>query len=414
MTPPEFGRLPALAVALLVAGTLFGCPGGGAKERDQGPRSSKREAPPITVALAPVERRTLAEVLELTGTLEAGRQVAIAPRVAGTLVAVDVGLGDAVRRGQVIARLDDRESAASLAGAAAGLAAARAALSAREVDARHLDLQARRDRELFKGDLIARQDVEASQARLAGARAQGRQAQAEVARQQAAWREASEAGSRTQILAPMSGVIGVRHLDPGAVVSQATPIVTLIGQGSPKIMVQIPEAAIPRLRSGMPATVRVEAWPDRVFVARVVRVAPVIDPATRTGPVELLAADPKGLLRPGMFARVTLTTGVHSQAASVPLGALARLDGHPGVFVFTANQVKAEERRGESRPPDGLAQFVPIRTGIVTERYAELLEGPPPGARVMTLGSHLLKDGAAVQLAEEPAKQGRGRRRESP
>ena len=385
-----------LALLLATGLLLGGCHTEEAPKQKPGPRAGMQQAP-VAVAFAPVEARDLIERLPLTGTLEATRQVALAPRTSGRLATVTVELGDAVAAGQVVARLDDVELRTRLAQAEAALASARATLRQREIDLDHRATLAKRDQELFTQDFIARQEMESSQAQAEGARAMLALARAELARAEAARREAQEALVQAAVTAPMAGVVAERLLDPGAMSGPAQPVVTLVAPGSLKTVVAVGEAVLPRLKPGASATVQVDAFPGRVFAAKVKRVAPVIARETRTGPVELEVADAEGALKPGMFARVELRLSERPQAPAVPRMALVQQQGRQGVFV-------AE---------DGKARFVPVTTGLADGDFIEVRQGLSAGQRVITLGNHLLRDGAPVQAEATSAKQAERTRRGS-
>ncbi|HEY9899805.1 MAG TPA: efflux RND transporter periplasmic adaptor subunit [Pantanalinema sp.] len=379
-----------------IACTLFliaGCSGEKAPAKQGGMGGKKGPGGAVTVSLEKVGPNDLKETLSLTGTLAADRQVAIAPRVSGRLTEVLVAMGDPVKKGQPLARLDDAELQAALQQAQAAVESARATKRQREIDHANLARAATRNRELLAKDFISRQEYEDAQAKADGSQATVALAASEVTRQEAALREKREALSQAVVVAPMSGVVGARLLEPGAIAGPGQTVLTLVDASRLKTVVQVSEAALTRLKVGSPATAQVDAWPDRTFAARVARVAPIVATDTHTAQVELSLADPTGALRPGMFTRISLTLQERKGAPTVPIQALIKLQDRDGVFV-------AEE---------GKARFVPVRTGIVTETRAEVVEGPALGASVVTMGNHLLRDGASIRLEGERRGGGKGR-----
>lgn len=409
LVTPDRSRSVRLGHALVaIACTLLlvaGCASEKAPSKKGGMGARRGPGGPVTVTLDKVGPRDLKETLALTGTLAADRQVAIAPRVSGRLTEVLVQMGDPVKKGQVLARLDDAELQASVMQAQAAVESARATKRQREIDHTNLARQATRNRELLAKDFISRQEYEDAQAKADGAQATVALARSEVARQEAALREKREALSQAVVVAPMSGVVGARQLEPGAIAGPNQTVLTLVDGSSLKTVVQVPEAALARLKVGAPASAEVDAWAGRAFTARVARVSPVVSPETHTGQVELSLNDPTGALRPGMFARLDLTLQERKAAPTVPIQALVKQQDQDGVFVAESGKVR----------------FVPVRTGVMTETHAEVLQGPAMGAAVVTLGNHLLRDGAEIRTEGERKRRkdaerkrdGKGERNES-
>jgi RND family efflux transporter MFP subunit len=355
-----------------------------------------RQNPAVAVALAGIATRDLAEHLDLSGTLEARRQVALAFRSAGRLADVRVELGDRVSRGQVVATQDATDVESRVRQADHAVASAKASLLSRRVDAANLERQWRRDRDLLAKDFIARQDVENGQARLDSARAQVRAAEADVARQEAARAEARVALAQATLTAPMAGVVAARHADPGTMVSGSAPVVTLVNPDALKTVVQVPESALAAVRVGTPATLSVDAYPAMTFSGRVARIGPAVSPETREAPVELAFSSAGARLRPGMFARVSLRLRVLRNSPAIPLEALVVRQGTEGVFVAEGDK----------------ARFHKVTTGLRSGAWAALVAEPPVGAEVVTLGNHLLKDGSAILTGDaSPSAGKRGRRR---
>lgn len=367
----------------LVVSLSTGCSREDTEAKTGARRGGERPATPVVLSTASV--RDLATTLDLTGTLAAEHQVDVSPRQSGRLVAVTVNLGDRVAKGQVLARLDDVDLRARLSQTEAALASAQATLRQREIEYENLARQADRDKALLAQDFIARQDYDNARTRAESAKAMVSLSQAEIARQRAAVREAQEALRQAVLVAPVAGTVSARLLDVGAMATPGSPVVSLVAPGDLKAVVQVPESALPKLKAGTEASVTVDAWPETTFTAKVRRVAPAISTQTRTGQVELAVADVEGRLRPGMFARVSLTLEQRPGVVTVPRSAIVTRGGQSGVWI-------AE---------DGKAAFVPVQTGLSTDEAVELTSGLPSGAAVITLGNHQLTEGAKVQADGE-------------
>jgi membrane fusion protein (multidrug efflux system) len=183
----------------------------------------------------------------------------------------------------------------------------------------------------------------------------------------------------------LGGVVGRIYQDVGANLTPQTPIALVVNQSSVRIRVDLPERYLGRIASGGTAHVLVDAWPDRTFTGRVYKVSPVVDPDTRSAPVEVLADNTDGGLKSGMFAQVRLVVGRRPRALSVSAGAVQTDDKGASVVFLT------QDRRAVARP---------VRLGLRTADYVEILSGVRPGEPVIVSGLYGLKDGSKVEASE--------------
>ena len=135
--------------------------------------------------------------------------------------------------------------------------------------------------------------------------------------------------------------------------------------------------------------INTDAFPGQTFSGKVVRIAPLLMEKAREARVEIEIPNEQMLLKPGMFVRVQMEFELHENATVVPQAALVKRNGNPGVFVIDYQEKKA--------------RFVPVTLGIVNESRAEILKPELTGA-VITLGQHLLEDGANIILPDEMSK----------
>ena len=156
----------------------------------------------------------------------------------------------------------------------------------------------------------------------------------------------------TIIRSPVTGFVSKRLVDPGAFVSQNVPIVEVVDITSVRIVANVVERDLTELRTGDTTRVEVDAFPGELFTGRIARVSPVLDPATRTAPIEIEIPNSAGSrLKPGMYARVNVTTGTKKHALVVPATAVVDFGGRRGVFtplnesaVFRALELGTESR----------------------------------------------------------------------
>ena len=243
--------------------------------------------------------------------------------------------------------------------------------------------------ELHENQLIPRRDLDTADARYRGAIAQEKLAEAQIDQAQAELRELRVRLDNTRILAPISGLVGKRHLDNGALVNPSMAVVSLVDLSTMVMEINAPEKDLVKIRTGLEAGIVLDAYPEQKFKGRVIRLSPILDPATRTGSVEIEVPNPKMMLKAEMFARVELDLGTRHNTLLVPREALVSHDQQRGVF-------KLQE---------DTARFQPVDAGITQGGEVEVISGLKEGESVITLGVNLVKNGDKVRLrSEKPAR----------
>ena len=296
-------RWALFAILLAACGGSGGPQGGGGAE--EGPRQ---------VMTARPEAIAWTHTIELGGTLEAPERVEIAARIEGAVIGLEVDLGDTVERGDTLARITPEDFSARVAQADAELAQARVELER---------LEAMRAREL------------ASEQQLEQARTRSRVAAAQR-------RLASRQLADTRVIAPFDGAIAERLVSPGAFVRIGTPLFVLVATSPLRLAIDVPEAHAREVLVGSVCRVLHES--GSALEARVTRVAPVVDPATRTfrALVEV-PADASSAMRPGMFVRARIALGVLDDVVRVPRAAVFEVLGRARVALVVDGRVEPRD-----------------------------------------------------------------------
>jgi membrane fusion protein, multidrug efflux system len=353
--------------------------GGGGGGFGRGPR------PPLTVELAPVARRDMVDTVAVVGNLVGAATVDAVPRGQGRLDEVYVKLGDPVRRGQAIAKIEDREIVEQINQAEATYNVSQATIRQREADLKLAKNNLERSRSLFERDLLPRQTFDDTDARYQAAVAQLELSQAQMAQAKARLDELKINLSNTIITAPVDGFIGKRTLDPGASVGVNTSFISVVDIRTVRLIINVIEKDLRRITLGTSGEVEVDAYPGEKFAGRVARLAPILDPATRTAQVEIEIPNPGFRLKPGMYARVRFTVERHDNALVVPTGAVVDLQGKLGVWL----------------PPDegDNAVFHPVTIGIEQQEFTEIATGLKEGQQIISTGAAALRPGDRIVLA---------------
>ena len=348
------------------------------------PAAAPRVAMP-TVDISKVRLGPLNEKVFLVGALKPVAQVDVVSKMTGRIDQLQAEIGDWVQKGTLIAKVDEDEVRQQVNRAAAALEVAKASLSQKQTDLEILKKELDRTIELHENQLIPRRDLDTAEARYRGAIAQEKLAEAQIDQAQAELRELRVRLDNTRILAPISGLVGRRHLDNGALVNPSMPVVSLVDLSTMVMEINAPEKDLVKIRTGLEADIVLDAYPEQKFKGRVIRLSPILDPATRTGSVEIEVPNPKMMLKAEMFARVELDLGTRHNTLLVPREALVSHDQQRGVFKLQ----------------DDTARFQPVDAGITQGGEVEVISGLKEGEAVITLGVNLVKNGDKVRLRSE-------------
>lgn len=344
------GRAPRAAVLVACVLALAACNRGGEGGAEAG---EEKEAEAVAVEVAVAGRRPIAASYAGTAPLEPRAEAMVVAKTSGVALRVEAEVGDAVRAGQALARLD---------GAHASLRAAQTAAQMRKLESSYA-----RSRQLAEQQLVSASDNEQLRFDLENARAANRLANLEL--------------SWTTVTAPIAGVIAERMIKPGNFVQANTPIFRIVDDSRLEATLNVPERELATLEAGLPVRLQVDALPGRSFEGTIDRISPVVD--SDSGTFRVVAAfDGGGTLKPGMFGRVVIDYDQRTDALTVPRNALLEDEGEPAVFVVRENT----------------ARRVPIQLGYQDGQWAEIREGLAEGDRVVTAGKATLRDGSAVQV----------------
>jgi len=337
----------------------------------------------LTVELAQVVHAEVNRELAVVGNLIGDQTVSVVPKTAGRLEQISVKLGDRVNRGQRIAKIEDEEILEQVKQAEAAFEVAKATIRQREADLELAKTNVERSRNLFQRQLLPQQTLDDAEAKYQSAQAALDLARAQNTQSQSRLDELRINLQNTIITSPVNGFVARRAADPGAFVSANAPIVDVVDIVHVRLVANIVEKDLKQIGVGDSARVEVDAFPGESFMGRIARVSPVLDPATRTAPLEVEIANDQFRLKPGMYARVGIITESHPHALVVPTNALVDANGTRGVYLAVNN----------------VAQFHPVKVGIEGNERTEVLDGVAEGDRVVTTGAAGLRNGDPIILA---------------
>ncbi len=338
-----FRSMLVAAAAVMVAG----CGGKGSKAAQE---TTAKEVIP-TVAVTKVSVREVPQEATYTTTIQAFVKNNIAPQTAGRISRILVDIGDFVKEGQVVAEMDQTQ------------------LAQVELQMKNNEIEYNRLKGLYEVGGLSKSDLD----------------QIEMAYNVTKTQYKNLVENST-LLSPINGVITARNYDAGDMYAMSAPIYTVEQIVPVKLLVGISEVDYSKVRKGDAVEISADALPGKTFSGKINKIYPTVDPSTRTFTVEIVVNNYNRELRPGMFARATVTFGVNNSVV-IPDVAVVKQQGSGERFVYVLNA-------------DGTVTYQKVVLGRRMGAEYEVLEGIADGARIVTGGQIRLKDGIKVTVNE--------------
>lgn len=354
-----------ILVALLTG--IAACNRGTAAESDS------TAVTPMTIGpenIAVVVNGSLSSGPAISGALMPEREAMVRAQVGGSVLETYAEQGQAVRAGQVLARIDGGGLQEAFLSARAGLTSARnnADIAQRELA---------RSQKLLAAGAIAERDIEqtrrsavAATAALADARARLSMAQKQV--------------GNTTLTAPISGVVSDRQASAGDVLQPGGAMFTIVDPSSMRLEAAVPAEYLSQVRIGNPVSFTVTGYPDREFVGRVARINPTADPATRQVKIFISIPNTAGTLVGGLYANGRLSSAVRT-GLTVPVSAIDGRSSVPGVL----------------RLKQGKVERTPVQLGLRDEGAdkIEIISGVQAGDTLLTGAAQAISPGTIVKVS---------------
>jgi multidrug efflux pump subunit AcrA (membrane-fusion protein) len=353
------------------------------------------------VKIEPAQVRDVRRQVDLVGTLAAQEEAVVSAEVAGRVSRIVRDLGDRVAAGTPLLELDPEKLQYRAEAQRAALDQARArygasagselppldkvpsvvSTAAQMADARQ---QLDRATNLLSRNLLSRSDFEAAQTRYDTAKAahdqalaSARQLRADIEAQASSLRLAERELRDSVIRAPFDGYVAERLVSQGQFVQPQAPVIRLVRLQPLKLTAEVPEKFGPWIETGRPLAVKVDAFPDRTFAGKVVRISPAVSLKSRAFAIEGEVPNPDGKLKPGTFARVQIATDRVERAVTIPAAAVQSRYGTNRVFLVQNGQLVGREVVLGDRVGDRVevSQGLEAGTPIVADDVEQLAEG---------------------------------------
>jgi RND family efflux transporter MFP subunit len=330
---------------------------------------AKGKAPPALefaqADLVHVESKALARWLPVSGTLQPVNQATVKAKIAAEVKQVPVREGQAVRAGQVVARLDTADLDTKLVERVGALESARAQLALAE-KTRTMN------NKLLSEKFISQNAFDGSESSFNVALGAVKSAEAQVKLAQSAIHDAV-------IVAPLSGIVAKRHVQPGEKVAFDAPIVTVVDLRELELAALVPSSDVPELSVGMPVDLAGDGVGERRVSGRIERINPATEPGTRALNVYVGLVNSEAMLRSGMFATGRIALAQSHPAPTLPLTAVRTEAGQSYVWTIDngrlVKRLVALGRRDEEAGRVELRTPLPPNVPVLAARFDNLKEG---------------------------------------
>ena len=335
----------AFAAAVIAAASC----GNGKKSAPAAETAAEDETPIVTVVT--VGKQEVPQTSVYTSSVEPYAKNNIAPQTSMRISKINVEVGDFVRAGQILAEMD------------------RLQLQQAELQMKNNETEYNRLKGLYDAGGLSKSDLDAIELSYKVSKT-----------------SYDNLLQNTILRSPINGVVTARNYDKGDMFSMGQPIYTVEQIAPVKLLVGISESDYSKVKKGNEVNITVDAFPGKVFVGKINRIYPTINESTHTFNVEVIVPNKDNVLRPGMYARVTVQFGVNNSVV-VPDTAIVKQTGSGERFVYVLNA-------------DGTVTYQNVKLGRRMESMYEILSGVEDGAKVVTEGQVRLKDGIKVTVAE--------------
>ncbi|MFH1037941.1 MAG: efflux RND transporter periplasmic adaptor subunit [PVC group bacterium] len=314
----------------------------------------------IPVRTTSPARREMPVVLLLDGTIEPETRAVLVSRLNRMIDSITVDEGDRINRGDAAIFLEKESVESSV----------KAGQTALEEERRNFQ----RAQALFEAGAISRQELD--------------RAGVNVNQAEANYLKARDMLQDTRISSPLTGLVSRRYKEPGELSDEGKPILEIVDITGVEAHCPVSEMLIREVRIGQTAFVYPDAYPGRIWEAKIDTVNPTAQGSSRLFTVKIKIPNPEGLLMPGMYARVEIVIDLHPGATVLPQEAIVKNPrGEQGVFLVEQNT--------------GIVRFMPVTPGVAYRGLIEVTGELPPDAPVVISGQERLTEGSRVKIISE-------------
>ncbi len=348
-------KLNRLVLFLIIAAVIILLNSCGNSSNSQA--NNEEEDPGVPVETVKVIQGSISATYTGSASLEAEAEAEVVAKVSGVVKEIYVEESDSVKADQVLAKIDDEQLLLELNQAKARLD--------------QLSKEYERNESLLKNKIASQETYEKTKS--------------EYHSQKAACDLAQLRLNYTEIKAPISGIVSLRHIKVGNMVNVNQPTFHITDFDPLLAVLHIPEKEMSKLQIGYAADLSADALPGVEFKGEILRISPVVNAGTGTVKVTVVVDDRTRQLKPGMFTRVKIIYDTHEKTLLVPKNAVITEDSESSVFVVDEDTVSKRI----------------VEMGYINAKHTEILSGLNAGDTIVSTGLSSLKDGSKVNVVSQ-------------
>lgn len=347
----------------------------GKKTDDAAERANQK----VQVKIATVHAESIPQTETYTATVESDVKNNISPNTSLRIKKILVEVGDYVKKGQVVAYMDEttgNQTDMQVKMQEANIKSAEAQLENQKAETRRMA-------ELYAAGGISKSSYDATETQLKVLQMSVEAAKAQLRALKA---QASQSAENTKLVSPVNGVVSARNYDNGDMIS-ALPVLVIEETSKVKLKINVSESHYKDVQVGKDVAITLDAYEGEEFQGKVTIVTPAVETTTHTFPVEVTITNSEQKIRPGMFARATINFGSKDHVL-VPDVALVKQIGAGDRYVYVYDAQK------------GTVSYNRVELGKHIDKNYEIISGLNPGDKVVIAGQARLADGKAVEVIE--------------
>lgn len=385
--------------------------------------TNKDEEKVVAVQVAKVSKKSLYSQVTLNGKVKPKGEISVIPKIPGKVTSINFEVGQAVKKGDILFRIDDKDIRLQVSQAEAALNIAKqgltkakggsaeqqinqlkTAVTSAEINYNDALANYNRTKALYDVGGVSKQALEMAESRMKLTEEQLKSAkatldvtqnkimgeniataEAQVKQGEAAYNIALSQLDNTIVRSPIDGIVSVKNIEVGAMASSAAPAMVIVDDSTVTVDIYVQENIINSLKAGDKVRVWVKAVSQEELEGEIISVGVSADAKTQSYPVKVRLKNDKRQIKGGMFAEVQINTDKKENLIVVPVSSIVNQGEEKVVYILNGD--KAEKRT--------------IKTGIVNNEFIQVIEGVKEGETILVKGQDFIKEDSKLQVVGE-------------
>jgi len=365
-----------LLISILTIVLSIGC----SPQDDEKPNEIVVEDNYVPVEVADVSVDTIFNEVSFSGKVYPDKDLMVLPKVPGKVTAVNVVVGQNVKKGDILFTLDKEDVEKQVEQARVALNGAKTSYELNKEKIENAKENFERTKKLYEEGAVSQSQFE--QAQLAASDKSLEAAQIQVNQAQLAYDQAIDALNNLTVTAPSDGIVSSVNIEVGEMASNAQPAITIVDVNKIFVQINVPENIINEIKTEQEVSVIIESVSKEPIAGKIDSINPAADARTQLYPVKIYIQNPNDMIKPGMFAKVKLNTDKRDNVLVINSEAVLQKNGEKVVYVIEND--KAVEKI--------------VATGLDTGSFVEIVNGLKNGEKIIVKGQDFVEDGTTVKV----------------